>query len=138
MSFREKSAWAVMGVLAVIFGGYAVAVAQRVASVGIAATTVTDVAVWAVIGTVVLLAAVHITMAAIAPPTRGERTSTDGRRAGYAILAAGAVIAFVLTLTDAAPFWVANALITALVAGEITSAAAWISHERRNARTQRA
>ncbi len=138
MSFREKSAWAVMGVLAVVFGGYAVAVAQRAASAGIAQAGVTDLAVWGVIGTVVLLAAVHITMAAIAPPVRSDRGALDGRRAGYAILAAGAALAVVLTLTDAAPFWVANVLITALVAGEITNAAASITHERKSARTQRA
>lgn len=138
MSFREKSAWAVIAVLAVVFGGYAVAVAQRAASAGIAQTGVTDLAVWGVIGTVVLLAAVHITMAAIAPPTRGDRGTLDGRRAGYAILAAGAALAVLLTLTDAAPFWVANVLITALVAGEITNAAASITHERKSARTQRA
>lgn len=138
MSFREKSAYAVIGVLTVAFGGYVAAVAQRAVSAGTAQPEITDLAVWGVLAVVVLLVIAHITMAAITPPSRGEDARIEARRAGYAILAAGAVIAALLALTDAAAFWVANVLITALVAGEIANAAAAIAHERTNARIRRA
>ena len=138
MTFREKSNWAVIGVLTVVFGGYVVAVASRAASARTEQPEIIDLAVWGVIGIVVLLVIVHIAMAAIAPPLRGEHARMEGRQAGYAILAAGAVIAVVIALNDADAFWVANVLITALVAGEIANAAAAIAHERTNARIRQA
>ncbi|SEI95873.1 hypothetical protein [Demequina mangrovi] len=144
MSFSEKSAWAVIGALALAYGGYLVAVAGRIRDSGVDGAAYADAAVGAAVATVALLAAAHAVIAATGraatacratgAPVAAAATASVGRSPSMTILAAGAVVAIALIVTGAQTFWTANVLIAALVAGEIAAAAARITQTRAAAR----
>ncbi len=134
MTFRQKSGWATIGALALAFGSYAVAVALRVLTVGVGRTEYLDLLVWAVVALVAVIAVAHIVLAVVDRPARADWVSTAARQPGWAILAAGAILAIGLTVTGVDGFWVAQTLIAALVAGEVASATTQIAAERTGAR----
>jgi hypothetical protein len=139
MAFKEKSTLAMTGILVLVFGWYFAIVVGEVAR-----SPVRDVA-WAglmipvVVGLVVLAAIAHAAIAISSPSQAGREDERDrslerrGAHVGGYVLAAGTVAGLGLAVVDAPTFWIAQALLTALVLGEVAKGATVLTLYRRAA-----
>lgn len=139
MSYREKSAWMVVGVVVIGYGWYLTSVVAQLDG-----GPVTDIgyqgnAVIAAIAVVVLLATSHIALAAVGKTE--SRLDRDGagaikryaRSVGGVVVTVAAVLGMALAMVEVEYFWIANVILAGLVVAEITSAGSEILVYRRRA-----
>lgn len=126
MTFQEKSTLAMTGILLTVFGAYFALVLGYVASSPARDIAYKGLMVPVVIALVILAAVAHIVIAVIAPADADAHDERDrqiglrGQRiAGY-VLAVGTVAGLTLAMVEAETFWIAQALLGALVLAELT------------------
>ncbi|MDJ0663157.1 MAG: hypothetical protein QNJ75_01270 [Acidimicrobiia bacterium] len=126
MTFQEKSAWIMGAVLAVVYGWYFVSIAGEISG-DVAEISYQGMMLATVVAVVVLAAAAHV-LVAIAGPKDADRSderdkeiTRHGEYIGQFALAAGALVALALAMTEADHFWIANVILAGLVLAELTS-----------------
>ncbi|MFC4587057.1 hypothetical protein [Sphaerisporangium corydalis] len=127
MSFEEKRAWIYAGMAVGVPAVYFVIVLGRLADTEAAGVAYVGPMLTAV-GVSVAANIVATIVAAIVSPKdadkkdeRDTRIHRHGQNAGYYVLAAGAVVALVLTMAGFAHFWIANALYLGFALDALTS-----------------
>ncbi len=127
MSFHQKSAAAMLASMVLVYGVYFAWAVQRGLSGALELDAVSGPLFGAVVLLVILAAAAHILIAATG---RGDDDKADERdklialradAGAGAVLTTGAVVGLGLVLLDAPAYWVAHALLGALVAKEIVN-----------------
>lgn len=127
MSFHEKSNLTVLAILVMVFGVYFLWLMPQMAAADPLPppAAVAGVLIPFVLVLVVLIGAVHLAYKLRDWKEKGEADERDRlietraeARAGF-VLALGVFGALALLLAGAAPFWIANALLGALVAAEL-------------------
>jgi len=126
MTFQEKSALTMTGLLAIVFGGYFTLVLGAVARVPQREVGYTALLIVASVVLAVLAAVSHIVLALV---FRAQANAFDERDrlvelrseriAGY-VLALGVFAGIGLAMVQVDRFWIAQVLIAALVLAEIT------------------
>ncbi len=112
----EKQAWIMVVVSVLTYGIYLVIVLGRLADTGIAQVSYQWVLVWCVVASIVVSIVFSIAVSVANPKDAGKRDQRDreigrfGDYVGQSFLVLGAVTALLLTLTEAAYFWIANAI----------------------------
>jgi hypothetical protein len=137
MSFQEKSTMTMTGILVVLFGWYFTLVLGPIASSPARDTAYSGLMI-AVVVLLIILAAVSHTVLAIVLRSQAnahdERDRLIGLRsagvAGY-ILAVGICAGIGLAMARVDTFWIAQALIAALVTAEITEGVVQLTLYRR-------
>ncbi|UZJ26830.1 hypothetical protein RHODO2019_18275 (plasmid) [Rhodococcus antarcticus] len=139
MPFKEKSTLAMTTILVLVFGGYFTIVMGRVSRSPGRDVAWVGLMVTVVVILVVLAAAAHAVIAISAPSQAGhedERDRSFERRGaqvcGY-VLATGIVGGLTLAMVDAPTFWIAQALLAALVLGEVAKGATVVAQYHRGA-----
>ncbi|MFW6412780.1 MAG: hypothetical protein ACOC0V_01460 [Oceanicaulis sp.] len=130
MSFEEKSNLATLGVLLLVFGGYFLSLGLSASSGAVpgAAPGVAfgPVIVGLTIGLVIWMIVTHVVLAILfsrdaqAGPDERDRTieRQADAEAGY-VLGFGVITTLVLLITDVSGYWIAHALLGALVLSEV-------------------
>lgn len=129
MAFKEKSTLAMTGILVLVFGCYFAIVVGEVARSPGRDIAWVGLMIPVVVALIILAAVAHAVIAICAPSQAGredERDRSFERRAaqvgGY-FLATGIVGGLALAMVDAPTFWIAQALLAALVLGEVAKGA---------------
>jgi len=129
MTFQERSALAMTGILVLVFGWYFALVIGEIAKTPAREIAYQGLMVPVVILLVILAALAHAVIAIAAPAQAGSQDERDrliglrGQRiAGY-VLATGTVAGLGLAMVQADTFWIAQVLLGALVLAEITDGA---------------
>jgi Flp pilus assembly protein protease CpaA len=141
VTFQEKSALTMTGILVVTFGMYFALVLGPVASAPAPAREIAYPAlmILASIVVTILAATTHIVLALVfrsqanAHDERDRLIDLRSTRVAAYILAAGIYAAIVLAVVQADRFWIAQALIAALVVAEITDGVIKVTLYRRGA-----
>lgn len=139
MSFHARSTALALGAYLLVTAGYLFLLAQATVD-----TPIEDVDYQGlVIGLVVVFVIIAIVGNAIiagmnipeadAVDERDRIIELKGERIGGWVLAAGALGALALAMTDQATFWIAQVILAGLVLGEITSSASQLLMYRRGA-----
>ncbi len=125
MVFKEKSTLAMTVILILVFGWYfAIVVGDVARSPGLDIAWV-GLMVPVVVTLVILAAVAHAVIAISAPSQAGREDERDrsferrGAQIGGYFLATGIVGGLGLAMVDAPTFWIAQALLAALVLGEV-------------------
>lgn len=143
MSFREKSAWTMVGTLVVAYGWYVTTVVGQLDGGSVEGIAYQRPAVTAAILVVVVAAASHAFLAIAGHNRSRERLSGAvaikryARSTGAVVIAAAAVLGMALAMVEVDYFWIANVILTGLVAAEVTSAGSEILVYRRGTRNAR-
>lgn len=125
MSFKEKSALGMTAILVLVFGWYFAIVVGEVARLPVRDVAWAGLMIPVVVGLVILAAVAHAAIAISAPSQAGVEDERDrllerrGAHVGGYVLAAGTVGGLGLAVVDAPTFWIAQALLAALVLGEV-------------------
>lgn len=138
MSFQEKSAWVMLALVALVYGGYFTVVLGDIASLD----SVRDIAYRGMmLGTVIVLVVLatisHIVIAISNSSGADESDERDreinrfGEYVGGYVLGVGAVVALGLAMFEVEHFWIANAILAGLVLSEIVSGLTKIISYRR-------
>lgn len=139
MSFREKSAWLMMGTLVVAYGWYLMTVIGQSDGGSVADIDYQRTAVVAAIAVVVLAAVSHAVLVAMGQA--GSKKDHSGESAvkryarsnGGIVVSAAAVLGMALAMVEADYFWIANVILAGLVVAELASAGSEILIYRRGA-----
>ncbi|WP_231509510.1 hypothetical protein [Streptosporangium roseum] len=137
MSFEEKRAWIYALVAAGVPLVYFATVLGQAQAVGVAEVAYVRPMLTAIGVAVAVNVVAHIVAGIVSPGEADRKDERDadihryGQRAGYYVLAAGAVVALGLTLADYENFWIANALYLAFVLDALTSSVTKIVAYRR-------
>jgi len=138
MSFQE-STLAMTGILLTVFGGYFALVLGEVAGSPARDIAYKGLMVPVVIALVILATVAHIVIAVITPADadafdeRDHQIGLRGQRiAGY-VLAVGTIAGLTLAMAEAETFWIAQALLGALVLAELTEGVTKLVLYRRGA-----
>lgn len=126
MASRERTAWLMAVVLAVAYGWYLLRILVMSDGGSLTEVPYQRSAIVALIIVVVQAALFHAVVVATMPAQRVKRDleKVIAHRAGNirgVIIGGGAVLAMILAMVDAHPFWIANLLLGALVSGELAS-----------------
>ena len=137
MTFAEKSAWAMVAIVAVGYGWYLATIAGQLEGGSVASVRYQGTAVVAAIAVVILASISHILLAATGR-TDSKRAGTDAikryaRSFGGLVVTAAAVLGMTLAMIEAESFWVANVLLAGLVIAELATAGSEIAIYRRGA-----
>lgn len=124
MTSRERTAWLMAVILAAAYGWYMLRILAMRDGGSLTDVPYQQAAIVALIIVVVQAALSHAVVAATMPAERVKRglEKVIARRAGHirgVVIGVGAVLAMVLAMVDADPFWIANVLLAALVTGEL-------------------
>ena len=127
MSFREKSAWLLVGIVVVAYGWYVTSVMAQIDDVAVADVAYQRSAVAATMVVVVLVAVSHVALAAIGPADQRHPDSTAAirryaRSTGGIVITAAAVLGMALAMAEADYFWIANVILAGLVVAELSAA----------------
>lgn len=137
MSFQEKSTWLMGIVVLAVYGWYFTTVMARLESDGITEVGYKAMLGVTVVALVVLAAVGHILIAVIQPAEAGAEDQRDkeinrfGEYIGGYVLGVGAVSALGLAVFEFDHFWIANAILLALVVSELVSAGVKVVAYRR-------
>jgi hypothetical protein len=139
MTFPEKSALAMTGILVLVFGWYFTLVLGPVAQSPAREIAWKGLMVPVVLFMIVLATVSHIALAIVFPRQANARPDERDRLiglhseriAGY-VLAVGVWAGIGLALVGAAPFWLAQTLIAALVLAQITDGVVKVALYRRH------
>ena len=137
MTFHQKSALTMTAILVVVFGGYFALVLGQIASSPAREITYMGLMVPVIILLVLLAAVSHIVIAIAAPGQVGAEDERDrlinlrGQRVAGYVLAVGTFTGLGLAMIEVDAFWIAQALLAAIVAAEITEGAAKLVMYRR-------
>lgn len=129
MTFQERSALAMTGILVLVFGWYFALVIGEIAKLPAREIAYQGLMVPVVILLVILAALAHAVIAIAAPSQAGSQDERDrliglrGQRIGGYVLATGTVAGLGLAMVQADTFWIAQVLLGALVIAEITEGA---------------
>lgn len=137
MSFKEKSSWVMLIVIALVYGWYFTSIVGDLS----AGAAVTDIAYkGAMIGTVVAVVVlaigghIFITVTARGDSVSDERDREINRQGEYIggfVLGTGALVALALAMLEKDHFWIANTILLTLVLSEMTTGAVKILVYRR-------
>lgn len=127
MSFQEKSTWAMGAITIAVYAGYFAVLLGRVGEGSVSEIDYQPLMLTTVLALVVLAVVSHILIAA-ANPREADRTDVRDREinrfgeyvGGY-VLAAGALAALAMAMIEVQYFWIANAILLALVLSELVS-----------------
>ncbi|MGD2042144.1 MAG: hypothetical protein PVJ28_00725 [Acidimicrobiia bacterium] len=139
MSFRERSAWMMVGTLVIAYGWYLTTVIGQLDGDTIAGIEYQRTAVVAAIAVVVLAALSHIVLGATGQTRSKESHSGTAaikryaRSTGGVVVSAAAVLGMALAMVEADHFWIANVILAGLVVAELAAAGSEILIYRRGA-----
>lgn len=139
MSHPEKSALVTAGSLLIAYAWYLTNLVAQAGSGPVAAIGYQRSALVAAAVLIVLLALSHGVLAAAgyressSGGVRASAVERTGRLRGGAVVIVGAVLAMVLAMVEVDHFWIANALLAALVVAELASVGWEFTHGRRSA-----
>lgn len=126
MTFQEKSTLAMSGILLLVFGSYFTLVFTVIAASPDRDLAFTGLMVVTVVMLVILAAASHIVLAVAFRPwnasgedERGRFITLRAERTGRYVLAVGVCTGIGLAVVQTDTFWIAQALIGALVLAEV-------------------
>lgn len=143
MSFHEKSNALMLGAVVLVYGVYFALVLGQPLMTGAQINTETGLfmsnglMLASVLALVVIAIAGHVLIAVLAPKDADKRDERDrliemrGDQRGGFVMAFGAVCAMGLAMLAAPHFWIVNAILAGLVAGEIVKAISKIIDYRR-------
>ena len=127
MSFQEKSTWVMGAIMLIVYGWYFSVVFGQIGDQNIAEIAYRPLMLTTVLALVVLAAVSHIIIA-VAAPDEADRTDVRDREinrfgeyvGGY-VLGVGALVSLGMAMFEFDQFWIANALLLALVLSELVS-----------------
>jgi hypothetical protein len=137
VSFQEKSAIAMTGALAVVYGAYFAIVARWLTVTPADEIVYQPLLIVAIVPLVVLAVVSHVAIALANPKEAGASDERDrlialrGERVGGYVLAVGVLGGLVLAIAELAPFYIAHALLLAWVVAELVEGATKIVLYRR-------
>ncbi len=137
MSFQEKSAWLMLGVVTFVYGWYFIDVLGQTNDTPVSEIAYRGEMLGAVIVLVVLAVIGHI-VAAVTNPSEAEKTDERDREihrfgeyvGGFA-LGTGALAALGLAMFEVEYFWIANVILAGMVLSEIVSNVVQVAVYRR-------
>lgn len=127
MSFQEKSAAAMLSILVVVYGVYAVVILRWASNGPVEDIVWQPLMLLTIVPVVVLAIASHIPIAMLSPGDAGTEDERDreinlrGELIGGAVLGVGVVAGLGLTMAETEWFWIGQALLGALVFAEIAT-----------------
>lgn len=127
MTTRQKSTWAVTGIVAAITIWYAVTVIRLVRTQAVSEIDLTGPLLQVALAATLLAVAAHIALGITSPPDNpGAREyergiHRDGTQVGWFVLAAATIGGVILVLLEAEGFWVASVLVAGLLTAELTA-----------------
>ncbi|MGD2102693.1 MAG: hypothetical protein PVG83_10730 [Acidimicrobiia bacterium] len=137
MSFQEKSTWITTAAMIVVYGWYFANVFGQVDSVDAGAIGYQSMML-VTVGALVVFIIVGNVVVALANPREVEKSDDRDREinrrgefiGGY-VLGTGALAALALAMVEVEHFWIANAILLALVLSEVVTGASKIVLYRR-------
>jgi hypothetical protein len=139
VSFQEKSAIAMTGALALVYGVYFVVVARWLSVTPADEIVYQPLMILAIVPLVILATVSHVILAIANPREANANDERDrliaprSERIGGYVRAVGVFVGLVLAMAELAPFYIANALLLAWVLAELTDGATKIVLYRRGA-----
>ena len=139
MSFQEKSAIAMTGALAVVYGVYFTIVAFWMTAAPVDQIGYQPLMIIVVVPLVILAAVSHIGLAVLKPKEANQYDERDrlislrGEEIGGYVLAVGVFGGIVLAMAELPPFYIAHTLMLAWVLAEIVAGTTRIVLYRRGA-----
>ena len=139
MSFHAKSTAVALVAYVLVSIGYIVLLAQRASDTPIEDVAYQGLVIGLVIVFIIIAIVGNIVVAtsnlaeADAVDERDRLIELKGERIGGWVLAAGALGALALAMTEQSTFWIAQAILAGLVFGEIASASSQLALYRRGA-----
>lgn len=139
MSFEEKSTALMLGILLLVYGWYFATVIESVVEGDVTNTGYQGRLIVTVFAVIILAIVGHIVIAAVRPGEAGHADERDrlidlkGEWPGGFVLGTGVFAGIVLAVIEAEHFWIANALLLAMVLSEVTSSVAKLVLYRRMA-----
>lgn len=127
MSVEEKSAWIVSSAMVIVYGWYFTVVFGQVDSVDLRDIAYKTLMVVTVVALIVMIGGAHVVAALVNPKEADridERDREINRRAEYVggyVLGTGAFAALILAMVEVDHFWIANAILVALVLSEVVA-----------------
>ncbi|HWD47451.1 MAG TPA: hypothetical protein VHM23_27705 [Actinomycetota bacterium] len=137
MSFQEKSAIAMIGALALVYGAYFTIVGRWLTVTPADEIVYQPLLVVAIVPLVVLAVVSHVAIALTNPKEAGAEDERDrlialrGERVAGYVLAVGVFVGLVLAMVELPPFFIAHALLLAWVLAELVEGATRIVLYRR-------
>jgi len=129
VSFQEKSAIAMIGALAVVYGAYFAIVGRWLTVAPADEIAYQPLLIVAIVPLVVLAVVSHVAIALANPKEAGAEDERDrlialrGERVGSYVLALGVFGGLVLAMAELPPFYIAHALLLAWVLAELVEGA---------------
>ncbi|MDJ0792389.1 MAG: hypothetical protein QNJ71_10875 [Acidimicrobiia bacterium] len=137
MSFQEKSSWAMLVTVALVYGAYFVIVAGEVDGTDVADVDYQPLMLVTVVVLVIVAIIAHAVIAAANPreaeasDERDKEINWYGEYIGGYALAVGTLVGLGLAMAEAEPFWIANVLLLGLVVSELVAGATKVALYRR-------
>ena len=138
MTFHEKSAATMLGLLSIVYGWYFIGVFGQLADAPAREIAFRGMLLASVVVLVVLAVASHIVLAIASyrdldvPTDERDRLITmRAERFGGWFVAGGATLGLLLIIADVESFWTANAILAGLVIGQIVEYASMLISYRR-------
>lgn len=137
MSFQEKSTWIMLAVILAVYGWYFAVIGLEIGDIAVAEIAYRPLMLVTVGALVVLAVAAHIVIAVAAPKDadasdeRDREINRNGEYVGGYVLGVGALFALGLAMFEVEHFWIANAILAALVLSEIVSGVTKVVQYRR-------
>ena len=127
MSFHEKSAWAMLGIIIVVYGWYFAGIQGQVGAVEVGQIEYQGAMLRTVLTLVGLAIAAHILIAVVGE--KGEDTADErdkvinryGEYIGGYAMGVTALVALALSALEYPHFWIANVILAGLVVSEAVS-----------------
>ncbi len=125
MSFHEKIAWSTLGSMLIVYGFYFYTVLSAAADTPVDEIAYQGLMVFMIVVFVVMVVVAAVVAAVVDPreaDVTDERDRSIDRRGssvGGAVLGAGILVPLVLAMVDAETFWIAQAILAALVLGQV-------------------
>ncbi|NND43767.1 MAG: hypothetical protein HKN58_00485 [Xanthomonadales bacterium] len=127
MSFQEKSCWAMLVIIAGVYGWYFSSVFDQLGSVALGEIAYRGPMLYTVVLLIVLAIVAHILIAVTAPKDADASDERDrsinryGEYIGGYVLGSGALTALGMAMFELPHFWIANVILAGLVLSEIAS-----------------
>lgn len=137
MSFREKSTWAMLAIVALVYGVYFTIVFGDLDTTDVGAVDYQGLMLVTVVVLVILAIIANVLIAAANPSEadasdeRDKQINQFGEYVGGYALGVGTLIGLGMAMADVEPFWIANALLLGLVVSELVSGATKVVLYRR-------